>query len=145
MNMSISLSQGCSIIFFNKNRHILLLLRDNIPTIPYPGMWDLPGGHVEPEETPFSAITREMNEEMGLTLKGHRLFARTQFADRIEFTFFKRTSLGVEDIELTEGQCIQWFSESEAQSTPLAYGFNGIVKRFFKKGPMIETTGKKRW
>lgn len=137
MNMSISLSRGCSIIFFNKNRHILLLLRDNIPTIPYPGMWDLPGGHVEAGETPFSAIAREMNEEMGLTLTGHRLFARTPFTDRIEFTFFKRTDLCVEDIDLTEGQCIRWFSEKKALTIPLAYGFNGIVERFYKDGSVI--------
>ncbi|NTU88060.1 MAG: NUDIX domain-containing protein, partial [Chlorobiaceae bacterium] len=38
---------GASIIFLNSRSEVLLLLRDNRPDIPYPDMWDLPGGHVE--------------------------------------------------------------------------------------------------
>ncbi|KKQ41694.1 MAG: Hydrolase, NUDIX family [Microgenomates group bacterium GW2011_GWC1_37_8] len=38
-----------------KNK-ILLFLRDNIRTIPYPNHWQLPGGGVEKGETPFKAL-----------------------------------------------------------------------------------------
>jgi 8-oxo-dGTP diphosphatase len=61
--------KGCSIIFINDNHQVLLFLRDNIPTIPFPNMWDVPGGHVEPGETPEICIVREMQEEMELELK----------------------------------------------------------------------------
>ncbi len=43
---------GASIIFTNRRDEVLLLLRDDKPDIPYPNMWDLPGGHVDNGETP---------------------------------------------------------------------------------------------
>jgi 8-oxo-dGTP diphosphatase len=34
----------------------------------YPDVWDLPGGHVEPGETELTALTREMEEELGVQI-----------------------------------------------------------------------------
>ncbi len=34
----------------------------------YPGCWALPGGHLEPGETPEEAARREIQEELGVTL-----------------------------------------------------------------------------
>jgi 8-oxo-dGTP diphosphatase len=31
----------------------------------FPGCWDLPGGHVEPDEAPLEALRREIEEETG--------------------------------------------------------------------------------
>ena len=116
---------------------MLLLLRDDIPTIPYPGMWDIPGGHVEPGETPFDCIVREMKEEMGFDLTGHRLFARIKFPDRIEHTFWKHANLDLDRIHLTEGQRLCWFTEAEARLIVLAYGFNRVINRFFDERPFL--------
>ena len=48
---------------------LLTILRDNISTIPWPNMWELPGGGREDEETPFECIQREVFEELGLKLE----------------------------------------------------------------------------
>ena len=34
----------------------------------YPGVWDLPGGHVETGETELAALSREMHEELGVQI-----------------------------------------------------------------------------
>lgn len=46
--------------------NIVTLLRDDIPTIAWPGHWDLPGGGREGEETAHACVLRELNEELGL-------------------------------------------------------------------------------
>ena len=127
--------RGCSIIFVNDLRQILLVLRDDSPHIPYPNMWDVPGGHVEDDELPEECIVREMKEEMYLNLNEFHSFSVTEFADRTEYTFWKKADLEIGKITLTEGQCLRWFTEDETKETELAYGFNQIIENFFKEAP----------
>ncbi len=124
--------QGTSIIFINRRHQVLLLLRDDDPTIPYPNRWDLPGGHVEAGETPEACIIREMKEEIDLDLDDFTLFAITAMTDRTEFTFWQSADLDIGRINLTEGQRLRWFTRDEARATPLAFGFNPIVEAFYQ-------------
>jgi len=129
--------KGTSIIFVNDKRQVLLFLRDDKPDIPYPNMWDVPGGHVEDKETPEQCIVREMKEEMGLNLEEFQLLSVMEFTDRTEYTFWKKANLDIRKINLQEGQKLKWFTESEAKNTQLAYGFNEIVDDFFTKSPFL--------
>ena len=45
---------------------VLLVLRGHEP---HAGRWSIPGGHVEPGETPAQAAAREVLEETGLTVR----------------------------------------------------------------------------
>ena len=90
-------------------------------------------------ETPEQCIVREMKEEMDLTLEEFERFSVMEFADRVEYTFWKRADLDIEKIDLKEGQRLKWFTELEAKNTKLAYGFNEIIDDFFKKAPFFLT------
>jgi len=46
----------------------LLLCRRPLGMRRHPGQWALPGGRLEPEETPLEAALREVEEELGLRL-----------------------------------------------------------------------------
>jgi len=128
--------KGTSVIFVNDKRQVLLFLRDDKPGIPYRNIWDVPGGHVDNDETPEQCIVREMKEEMDLNLEEFQLFSVMEFTDRIEYTFWKKADLDIEKINLHEGQKLKWFTEIEAKNTDLAYGFNEILDDFFKKSPI---------
>ena len=129
--------KGSSIIFINDEGQILLFLRDNKSDLPYPNMWDVPGGHVEADESPGKCIVREMKEEINLVLDEFELFSKIEFEDRIEYTFWTSADLDIDKIELTEGQQLKWFTRDEAKQTQLAYGFNEIVEKFFRKAPFL--------
>ena len=58
---------GCKITLICEGQ-ILTILRDDKETIPYPNMWDLPGGGREGNETPFECVAREVYEELNIQL-----------------------------------------------------------------------------
>ncbi len=54
-------------------RDLLVIERDDIPEIPWPGHMDLPGGGREGDESPVDCALRETREEVGLILEGDDL------------------------------------------------------------------------
>ena len=59
--------QGVKVALIN-NGKVLTVLRDNIPNIPYPNMWDLAGGGRENEESPYETMRREVLEELNIDI-----------------------------------------------------------------------------
>jgi 8-oxo-dGTP diphosphatase len=60
-------------------RQLLVTLRDDKRDIPYPGLWDFPGGGRDKDETPEETLARELFEEVGLDLAGGRILWRRAF------------------------------------------------------------------
>ena len=58
---------GCKIALICDGQ-ILTILRDDKPTIPWPNLWELPGGGREGDESPFECVAREVYEELGIHL-----------------------------------------------------------------------------
>ncbi|MBK4774143.1 DNA mismatch repair protein MutT [Streptococcus rubneri] len=58
---------GCKIALICDGR-ILTILRDDKPTLPWPNLWELPGGGREGDESPFECVAREVYEELSIQL-----------------------------------------------------------------------------
>ena len=67
MDIDISDFTGCKIALFCGDK-LLTILRDDKDNIPWPNMWELPGGGREGDETPFECVAREVFEELGIHL-----------------------------------------------------------------------------
>lgn len=52
---------------------LLAYLRDDFAHIPFPNMWDFPGGVREGDETPEQCVLRELEEEFDIKLEESRL------------------------------------------------------------------------
>lgn len=68
---------------------LLVIRRDDDPTIPYPGHWDLPGGGREEAESPEQCALRETREEVGLIVPPEQLsWSRSYLRPRGKVWFF---------------------------------------------------------
>ena len=67
MEIEISDFTGCKIALFCGDK-LLTILRDDKENIPWPKMWELPGGGREGDESPFECAAREVFEELGIRL-----------------------------------------------------------------------------
>jgi 8-oxo-dGTP pyrophosphatase MutT (NUDIX family) len=56
--------QTVGAIIVNSEGRVFVQRRSEERTL-FPGLWDIPGGHVEPDETPLEALAREVYEETG--------------------------------------------------------------------------------
>jgi 8-oxo-dGTP diphosphatase len=118
-----ALPEGCQAVLVDATGRILLQLRDDIPTIPFPGMWAIPGGMLEPPETPLACIVREVAEELSVEMAPAdvtHLMTRTR-SYGVEHTFTAGLDVPAEEIRLTEGQRVAWFPVAEAVGMDLAY------------------------
>ena len=61
---------GAGALVIAEDRDTVLLLRRSAE-VRKPGLWNLPGGHVDLDETPFEAALRELYEEAGYDAFSH--------------------------------------------------------------------------
>ena len=123
---------GAGIILLNSNNEVLLLLRDDKVDIPFPNMWDIPGGKVEDGESPEQALRREMTEEMFIKNLGEiNLFKILTSENITDNIFWKRLNLNLEEIDLKEGQRIEYFNLERIRKTKLAFNYNEVLESFY--------------
>ena len=93
------------VILFDKNDKLFIYLRDDKPTIPYPNMWDLLGGGIEPGETAEEAGIREVEEEIGVKTDQLETFGHYVSEEGFRMTILVgRIDAVPENLLLTEGQ-----------------------------------------
>jgi 8-oxo-dGTP diphosphatase len=101
----------------------VLLCHRSIDREWYPDVWDLPGGHVEANETPPDAVVREVHEELGITLPGllgPHVFYRSTEEFELRVWTSRRWSGSPANCAPHEHDEIGWFAEREVRSLRLA-------------------------
>jgi 8-oxo-dGTP diphosphatase len=113
-----------AILVFNRVGHVLLQKRNNIPTIPEPGKWDLWGGHCEEGETPEACAIRELREELGVEIADPQAlkFLLTRVVDEREESVFAYFFEPDGTPPVYEGERAEWFAPEEAARMAMAFG-----------------------
>ena len=81
----------------------LMQLRDDIAGIAYPGHWGFFGGHIEPGESPDSAVKRELIEEINYqppTIHPFKIYEGPSSIRHVYHALFNTT---LDTLTLTEG------------------------------------------
>lgn len=102
-----------------EKKEILLMLRQN--TGHADGMYDLPGGHLDPNEDIFNAMIREANEEIGIDINRKNMQICHIYhhfeKDMLKFVF-KVSSYNGEITNNEPDKCaeLKWFSIEDLPS-----------------------------
>jgi 8-oxo-dGTP pyrophosphatase MutT (NUDIX family) len=92
-----------------EDRGKILVLRRAPSMIYKPGAWDLPGGHLGPNETFEEGLAREVAEETGLTIEVDRLLcANKKPGPYIQLIFACRLSGDARDVRLQANEHADW-------------------------------------
>ena len=126
-----------SIILENDNGEILLYLRDNKPSIPFPHHWDLFGGHIEKGETPEQALVREIKEELNIDLNDFKFFKKYECMEgdaypNIKYIYLGKINKSINQLKLKEGERLQFFSKDEIPNVKFANILKDIVMDYLK-------------
>ena len=139
-----------AIAILHQPGHFLMQLRDDIPTIIYPGHWAFFGGHIEPGETPDQGIKRELLEEINYVpplLRVYRSYTDAKNTDHPVIRHVYQAPLTVElsALRLNEGADMALLSyadirKGEAYSTqaqkncPIGSPHQAILLNFIQDG-----------
>lgn len=93
--------------------HVLVYQRDDFPGLPYAGMWDLPGGGRENDETPIECALRETEEEFGIRIDPtsiiwHRIYPSADFAGMVAHFFVGMLTQELADAIVFGDEGQQW-------------------------------------
>ena len=122
------------IVLLDDVGRILMQLRDDIPTIADPGCWVIPGGEIDPHETPEDGARREFLEETGYQIPdGEMAFVlsrdlpRPQGTTERQYYYLGRYD-GVQTITCYEGQELRFIDPADLAEMKTSPGLAAIIR-----------------
>ena len=127
-------AQGVSAILINAQGQVLLQQRDDNPAIRYPGHWSLFGGTIEDGESPETAVAREVKEEIDFEMRNFGLFREFVQNNKREFAFAGELSARLDELTLSEGQGMKFFSPSQLKELQIRPDDKDTLEQYFGVG-----------
>ena len=121
-------------VILHKHGKVLLQLRDNKPSIPFPNQWSLFGGLIEKDETPEDCVRREIKEELEATLKDVLLITnqiRKEGDKEVEDNIFSAEIVEeISELRLHEGSGMQLFLIKELNELKVVPHYKPFIINF---------------
>ncbi len=102
-------------------------------------LWEFAGGKLEPGETMTQALTRECQEELGVTVIPGKIFFQTvhEYADlTIRLTLFHST-LPHGEPQLLEHNALRWITVQEIDQYPFCPADQAILQKLKMQKPIF--------
>ena len=100
------------------------------------GLWEFPGGKSQPGEAPFTALHRELDEELGIDVQDAEAWFELahDYPDKHVRLDIWRVRRFTGEVTAREGQLLRWVTVDEFAALPLLPADWPIVERL-KGGP----------
>lgn len=99
---------------YNPDEKEVLLHKRDGNTAFNPNMWAFFGGLQENEETPLDCFVRELEEELSINIDRSHVVPLIDYLneefDTYRYVFYLESQLKPSEMELTEGESIEWVS-----------------------------------
>lgn len=123
---------GAFAVITNADGHVLLCHRTDREA------WNLPGGRVEVGETPWQAVVREVEEEVGLVVESTELVGIYSVPSRADLVFtFRCSKFSGEPRLSSEASQVAWFAPSELPLSTLHRHVERINDALAKQGSIL--------